>query len=326
MSFINGLKNIFKKPIFAIIVVIFIIEWILILLAATFIPYTNFIDFLIVCVGYLGGFTLILLIFSFFSPLEKMSKYVILIALIITIPFLLIFTGFVSIFYAILLISNQFLTAFFYFKLCMDYSTKLDDWLYTKKKSRIFTRIIEFVLFGILVGWILRILMLIFQAISVYIFNIFLVLLIVDIILAIFVIVRLIFTKKFSAYITLFFLLALFYVIYIIIDAFAGELLSDPSSISWYSFIIDLALFLYMIGSIYDKVDYLKERFNLRADTIGLFVILMKLTVQAINLPTITVILPPLLKEIGLLIIFVIITLIFGIYSIFVHKEGKTKK
>lgn len=71
MSFINGLKNIFKKPIFAIIVVIFIIEWILILLAATFIPYTNFIDFLIVCVGYLGGFTLILLIFSFFLTSGK---------------------------------------------------------------------------------------------------------------------------------------------------------------------------------------------------------------------------------------------------------------
>ena len=329
MSFIDGLKNMFKETTLAIIMVVFIIDWILILLAATLIPDISFVSFLFLFIGFLVGFTLILFIISIFLPIEKMSKYVIIIALIITLPFLLIFNGFVTTFYGFLIIANQFLTAFFAFKLCMDYSTKVDDWLYNKKDSRKYTRVIEFFLFGFLSWWILRLQLILYQAIDAIVYYIFLIIFIINVVLMAFVIIRLIITKKFSAYITLFFILTLFYALYMIIDIWV-ELFFPGSSIEWYTFFVDIGLFLYIIGSIYDKVDFIEDKLKvIRADTIALFVIMMKLFVQVLSiaegLPWYTS--PPdIQKEIGILVIFIGFTLLFGIYSIFVHKEGKTEK
>ncbi len=110
----------------------------------------------------------------------------------------------------------------------------------------------------------------------------------------------------------------------------ASLIFSGNSGYSIFSFFIDLLLFIYIIGSIFDRVDYIKEKIKIfRVGTIALFVILMKLIVQ-IN--KIILSLLPLSPELALLIIFqvqvllyffIIFTLFVGIYTIFTHKEGK---
>ncbi len=328
MSFIDGLKNLFKKPILAIIVILFIIGWAFILVGLTFFPLGSLDDFILGLVGILVGFTLVLCIFSLFVKIEEMKIYLIIIAAVITIPFLFIFRDFIlNYFYVFCLIVNQLLTAFFAFRLCMNYSTKLDDWLYTKKESRKYTRVIEFIGFGAITWWLLRIAMLFWQLMNVVIFYIFLVLLVINIILMFFVVIRYLFTKKFSAYITLFFILIFFYMSYFIIDMLAGVIFADPSDIARTSFAIDLALFFYIIGSMYEKIDYIHDKFKyFKVDTVALFIIIMKLIVQVTKLPNVTIILAPLLQEIGVLIIFIAFTLLFGIGYIWVHKEGKKLK
>jgi len=114
---------------------------------------------------------------------------------------------------------------------------------------------------------------------------------------------------------------------YFIIDMLAGVIFADPSDIAWTSFVIDLALFFYIIGSMYEKVDYIHDKFKyFKVDTVALFVIVMKLIVQVTKLPNVTIILAPLLQEIGVLIIFIAFTLLFGIGYIWVHEEGKKLK
>ena len=79
-------------------------------------------------------------------------------------------------------------------------------------------------------------------------------------------------------------------------------------------------------------VDYIKDKLKIfRADTIALFIILMKLIVQIINI-RIDIFPPPPLELLGILIIqarilwvfFMIFTILIGVYTIFKHKEGKT--
>jgi len=335
MSFINGLKVFFKKPIYIIILVLFVATWFLILFGYTFIPGRGYVLFLYVFVGILAGFNTLLFVISFFKPIEKMSYIIIVIIFLISIPTIVKFKEILSLFYTFCLIANQILTAFFAFKLCMDSSTKLDDYFYIQERSRNFTRPIEFIIFGFIalftfiITWNIlgRLTPIAAQRSA----NIFRIIFWVDVILIIIVISRVIITKKFAAYITLFFILTFFYILYIIIDTIAEFLFPDTVSFAWYFFIIDLSFFIYIIGSIFDKVEYLEQKFKIfGAETISLFVILMKLIAQFYKIiPDISdIAVPPnylLWQQIFLLVIFLCCILIFGVHSIIVHKEGKNE-
>ena len=159
--------------------------------------------------------------------------------------------------------------------------------------------------------------------------NIFRIIFWVDFILIIIVLMRVLITKRLAAYVTLFFILTFFYILYIFIDIIAGILFPDTLSFAWYFFIIDLFLFIYIIGSIFDKVEYLEEKFKiLKAETISLLVILLKLFSQFFkiipDIPGIKVNPTYLLwLQLVLLWLFIIFILIFGIHSIVMHKEGE---
>lgn len=335
MSFINGLKIFFKRPLYVLIISLFILSWFLILLTlilrpligfATFLSY--FVTFLSGFVAILVGFNLLLFVISIFKPIIKLKYYVIFGIFLISIPLVFIFDDFLSVIYIFCIIANQLFLAFFAFKLCMDTSTKVDDFLYKNEKNRIFKRIFEFILFGIiampifLISW--NILIRIVPFIALVSVNTFRLMFWVDIILIVIVILRVLITKKFAAYITLFFLLTFFYVLYIVIDTIIELLSIDASSWSITSFIIDLCLFLYLIGSIFDKVEYLEQKLKIiKVETISLFVILMKIVAQ---ITEVTIDVPPLVilrQQYYYLFIFLIFTFVFGLYSIFAHKEGK---
>jgi len=209
----------------------------------------------------------------------------------------------------------------------MDSSTKVDDKLYENKKYNNYTRIFEFICFGLLTGLIFiftwNVLKNHFRLAARNSANIFQIIFWINVILIIIVIMRLVVIRKFAAYITLFFVLTFFYILYIIIDLIAGVLFPSDKTYAWYSFIIDLLLFIFIIGSIFDKVGYLEEKLKfIRAGTISLFIILIKLVAQLTKVfPNINI---PLVEkqEVFILIIFIIFTLFFGIHSIIVHKEG----
>jgi hypothetical protein len=282
--------------------------------------------------GVLAGFTFILFIISFIRPIEKIGIIIILIAVVLTIPVIWIFSWIIgfNIFFVFSFFANAIITAFFAFKFCMDTSTKVDNYLYKKKRSRIFTRIIEFVIFALL-NWLLTSLLVRFFGfpnIARAFFNLFL----IGLILIGIVLIRLILTKKLAAYISFFNILTSFYVIYLIVDLLAEFIFYDSSGYDILSFCIDFLLFIYIIGSIYDRVDYIQEKLKIfRVDTIALFIILMKLLVQITKimqelwLPYIpAIILQQIITQVQWLwIFFALFTLIVGIYTIFKHKEGK---
>ena len=124
-------------------------------------------------------------------------------------------------------------------------------------------------------------------------------------------------------------LLAFFYTVYRVFDIYATLILSDENAYKITSFVIDLIIFLYIIGSIFDRVDYLKEKLRvIRADTIALFVILIKLIVQVLkilpNIPGVDV--PPSPRQDFIILsIFLIFTLIIGGYTIFRNKMKQIK-
>jgi hypothetical protein len=213
----------------------------------------------------------------------------------------------------------------------MDSSTKFDDILYKNEKYNKYTRAIEFVCFGILTGLIFiftwNILGNQFPVAARNSADIFRIIFWINVILTIIVITRLIVIKKFAAYVTLFFILAFFYILYIIIDLIAEVIFPDTIGFKWSSFLIDLVLFIFIIGSIFDKVEYLEKKLKyLKAETLSLFVILIKLVAQFTivfpNFPGLDV---PLIDrlDVFILIIFIFFTLFFGIHSIIIHKEGK---
>jgi len=339
MGFISGLKGVFKQPVYLFIIISFIAIWILILIRE-YLVITELISlFTIIFGGGLILFNIMLFIISFFKPINKMGKLLVIISFIIAIIIAIIFTEEIflptfQVFFLISLNVNLFFTAFFAFKLCMDSSTKVDDYLYSKEKSRKILRVIEFIVFGFLNWWFLRATWLLFRnnfdLLAQFTALIFRIILWVDIILIVVVIIRLIFTKKLAAYITMFFLLTFFYVLYLIFDFLYGVFFSlesgDPFYISL-SFMIDLVLFLYIIGIIYDRTAYLQKRLKIfNIDTIALFLILMKLYVQfskIVSRPGLEAIY--ILQELAVLIFFMLFTLIFGIHSIFAHKPGKNK-
>ena len=339
MSFISGLKGIFKRPIYIIIVFSFITIWIGILLEREMFHNPFLSNLLIFFGALLIGFNIILLLFSFFKPFEEIKKVYYIIALILALLIALFFRESIflptfTLFYLISINVNLFFTAFFAFKVCMDSSAKVDDYLYRKKKIGKILRVFEFIIFGI-AFWFMGVFFVGFFTRTITPFtqiaiNILRIIQWTNLFLLIIVILRLIITKKFAAYITLFFLLAFFYVIYIIFDFLFGKLYGTESTVPLYvigSFFVDLILFFYIIGSIYDKVDFLKNRLKLfRADTIAIFLIIMKLYVQVSKIFDRADINDFLLfQEAGLFFIFIFFTLLFGIYTIFTHKH-KNKK
>ena len=328
MSFINGLKEFFRKPLYILIFISFIISWFLILFGHIFTAIPQYYQFLFIFIGILVGFNFLLLVISLFKPIEKLHYIIIIIVFVISIPTIIIFRGFLLLFATVCLIANQLLTAFFAFKLCMDSSTKFDNMLYENKKYNNYTRIFEFIGFGLLTGLIfiftLNILSNHFRLAARNSANIFRIIFWINVILIIIVITRLVVIKKFAAYITLFFVLAFFYILYIIIDLIAEVLFPGDRTYVWYSFLIDLLLFIFIIGSIFDKVGYLEKKLKfIRAETISLFIILIKLVAQLTKIfPNLDI---PLVErqDVFILIIFIIFTLLFGIHSIIAHKEGK---
>lgn len=332
MSFLTGLKDLFKKPLYLVIIIAFIISWFLILFGYLFIPYKGYNRIVAMFIAILAGFIFFLLIISLFKPIDELNLIIIVIVFIVSLPILLIFRFVLGPFYRFCLIANQVLTALFAFKLCMDSSTKVDDYLHKKKKFNKISRTLEFILFGILTFITILLIGRILANFNVRVVrfsaNVFRIMFWVDLILISVVIIRLIFIKKFSAYITLFFLLTFLYILYIIVDLIAEFIFPDAETTTWYFFLIDLGLFLYIIGSIFDKIDYLKDKFKIiRADTISIFIILMKLITQVIKLPGYEELLSTeevISLQIFLLIIFILFTLLFGIHSIFAHKEDET--
>ncbi len=340
MRFISGLKGIFKRPIYLLIIFSFIIIWVGILLEREFIHNIVLSNTLIFLGSILIGFNIFLFIFSFFKPFDKIKKIYLVVAFILAFIIAIFFRESIflptfTLFYLISINVNLFFTAFFAFKMCMDTSIKCDDYLYKRKKAGKVLRTLAFILFGIF-NWLVMIFFVGFITKNLTLFtqvaaNILRIILWTNLFLMVIVFLRLLITKKFAAYITFFFLLAFFYVIYIILDFFFGKLYSSESELPFYvliSFLIDLLLFFYIIGSIYDRVDYLEDKLKVfRADTIAIFLIIMKLYVQVSKIfdkADIEHFL--ILQEAGIFIIFMFFNLIFGIYFIFAHKPNSNKK
>jgi hypothetical protein len=217
----------------------------------------------------------------------------------------------------------------------MDSSTKIDDYLYKYEKSRIITRIIEFCLFGFLNWWIIRITVGFFSltptALKLVVIVMLWIMFWINVCLLGIALFRLLITKKFSAYITLFFLLSLFYALYILFDYLYGTYFSTESGDPIYvitSFIIDMLLFLYILGTVYSRVDYIKSKLKfLKVETIALFLIIMKIYVQVSKIaPKVVAVEMQILQAGGLFVIFVFFNLLFGIHSIITHKNKEKKK
>ena len=329
LSFINGLKQILKKPLYIIILGLFIISWILVMFGYTFKFIRVFYNFIFIFYGLLVGFTFLLFVLSFFLSIEKLKYYILIAIFISSIPLIMIFKWFFNLSYFFFLIANQAFTAFFAFKLCMDSSTKVDNLLYKRVESRKVTRPLEFVFLGCLAFLFFIFTWNIFSRLAPIAAyrsaNIFRIIFWVDLALIIIVLIRLVITKKLAAYISLFFILTFFYVLYIIIDIIAAFIFLDTLTYAWYFFVIDFALFFYIIGSIFDKVEYLEQKLKiLKAETLSFFVIVMKLIAQFFriipNIPGVFV--PPtylLWTQTLLLFIFLGCILFFGIHSIFLH-------
>ncbi|MFW9864661.1 MAG: hypothetical protein ACFFEN_01055 [Candidatus Thorarchaeota archaeon] len=295
-----------------------------------------FYNFIFIFYGLLVGFTFLLFVLSFFLSIEKLKYYYIITIFMISIPIVMIFKGFFNLSYFFFLIVNQAFTGFFAFKLCMDSSTKSDNFLYKRINSRKFTRPLEFVFLGCLAFLFFIFTWNIFSRLAPIAAqrsaNIFRIIFWVDLVLIIIVIIRLVITKKLAAYISLFFILTFFYVLYILIDIMAAFLFPDTLSYAWYFFAIDFALFFYIIGSIFDKVEYIEQKLKIiKPETISFFVILMKLIAQFFkiipNIPGVEVSPTYLLwTQTLLLFIFLGCILLFGIHSIFFHKERIDEK
>jgi hypothetical protein len=331
MRFISGLKELSKKKLLLIIVILFSISWLLFIIMFDIIENLTFSGYFLYFLGFLAGFTFIIFIISFVTPVERMGIIIIIITAALTIPIIWFFSGIIGIFFSFSFYANIIITAFFAYKFCMDTSIKVDNFLYKNKKTRVFTRVLEFVAFFILNWWLTSLIAKFFgfQPIIRVFFNLFL----IGLILLVIGLIRLLFTKKLAAYVSFFNLLTFFYVIYLVFDLLAEFIFFDTSGYDIFSFCIDFLLFIYIIGSIYDRVDYIKEKLKIfRVDTIALFVILMKLIVQIIRIiqELILPLVPPseillqIIREVQILwIFFAIFILLIGAYTIFKHKEGE---
>ena len=334
MKFISGLKGVFKKPLYVFIISVFTLTWILIIVNSY---YSSVILGLSVLI--LGGsllyFAMILFLISFIKPIGQLNKWFLFIIYVITIFLTFILNRLVffitsELFFIIPLTINQFFTAFFAFKICMNSSTKVDDYLYKKKKSRILTRLIEFSFFFLLNLWFSIITLRFFSntptPLFLVVIRILQILFWVNVSLMVIVFLRLIVTKKFSAYISLFFLLTLIYALYILFDYLYGAFFSSASVDPTYvliSFIVDWFLFIYILGIVFYRAGYIQTKLKfLKVDTVALFLIIMKIYVQVSKIvPKIVADDMQILQAGGLFIIFVFFNLLFGVYSILAHKQ-----
>ena len=91
------------------------------------------------------------------------------------------------------------------------------------------------------------------------------------------------------------------------------------------SFFVDLFMFLYILGTVYSKIDYIQTKLKiLKVETITLFLIIMKIYVQVSKIvPKNVAEGMQILQAGGLFAIFVFFNLLFGIHSIIVHKHKK---
>ena len=339
MGFIAGLKGVFKKPLYIFIISSFTLTWILII-SHNYLSGALLGLSILIFGGSLLFFVLIIFIVSFIKQINEMKWwfFVIIYVFSIILSFILYPTNLFptsDLFFIIPLTINQFFTAFFAFKICMDSATKIDDYLYKKEKSRIVTRIVEFCVFCFLNLWFIRLTLNLFihtpPALFFFVTRMLVIMFWINVVLLAIVLIRLIVTKKFSAYISLFFLLTLFYALYILIDYLFGAFFSSESGDPFYvviSFFVDLFLFLYILGTVYDRVDYIQTKLKfLKVDTIALFLIIMKIDVQVSKITPKNVTEEiQILQAGGLLIIFVFFNLLLGIHSIFAHKHKKKKK
>ncbi|TXT61750.1 MAG: membrane protein of unknown function [Promethearchaeota archaeon] len=344
MGFISGVKDLIKKPRFLLLILFFIILWILVLLGRIVFTIVIFKIAVVEITQVFIGFMIFLLIASFFRPLDEVNWKIIGFLLIVVMIFHFLifrrfFSLFVSVFFNFSLIANIAITAFFAFKICLDISIRVDESLFEKEYNKL-TRTLEFIVFGV-INWGIyfltrRFLVSQFPKSAQILFIIQW----VNIILTAFVIVRLLLLQKLSAFITLFLSLASFYVIFLVFDRIAESLFTDTRAFFILSFIIDILLFIFIIGSLFDRVEYLQEKLKiLKADTIALFIILMKSIVQLTyllkNIPGIPYEFTPFEQELLLLPVFIGVTILFGLYSIFAYnpnnspqidKKGKNKK
>jgi len=336
MRFINGLKSLSQKKLLLVILILFITSWVLILLGTTIIDIFGFVFIVRTFALVLTGFTFIIMMISFFIPIDKMGSTLLIITGLLTIPVMFLFFAFTGeLLYQICRFANILFIAFFAYKWCMDNSKKFDNYLY-KKNSKTFLRILEFSIFIALSMFILFITIRVFRILSVTIppmeiaANIFRVIFLIDVILLLFVLLRLILVQKLSAYIPLFEFFTYFYVLYVVIDLFAEVIFAGAgvNSYEYISFAIDLIMFIYIVGSIFARVDYIKDTIKIfRVDTIALFVILVKMLVK-LNEIMLDVTLPSdlafqIAQAIIVLFYFGFFALFSGIYSIIRHKEGK---
>jgi len=339
LKFISGLKGIFKTPIYIFIISAFTLVWILILVNSF---YSSVIFGLVVLVfgGSILYYAIILFLISFIKPIGELKKWLLFVIYVITIlsTFVLnrlVFFVISEFFFIVLLTINQFFTAFFAFKFCMDSSIEVDNYLYKKEKSRILTRLIEFFVFYLLNLWFSLMILKFFSTtptiLLLVVIRILQILFWVNMSLIVIVILRLIVTKKFSAFIALFFLLTLFYTLYILIDYLYGTFFSSTSVDPTYvliSFVLDWFLFLYILGTVYSKAGFIQTKLKfLKLDTIALFLIIMKIYVQVSKIvPKIVAVDMQILQAGGLFVIFVFFNLLFGIYSILTHNRKKKNK
>ena len=339
MKFISGLKGVFKKPLYVFIISAFTLTWILIIVNSYYSSVFLGLSVLIFG-GSLLYFAMILFLISFIKPINQLKTWFVFIIYLMSILSTFILNRIVffitsELFFIIPLTINQFFTAYFAFKICMDSSTKVDDSLYNKKKSRIIIRLIEFCVFLLLNLWVSRITLIFFSntptPLFIVVFRMLQVMFWVNVGLMVIVFIRLLVTKKFSAYISLFFLLTLFYALYILVDYLYGAFFSSGSGDPTYvliSFFVDWFLFLYILGTVYSKIDYIQTKLKfLKVDTIALFLIIMKIYVQVSKIvPKIVAEEMQILQAGGLFAIFVFFNLLFGLHSILVHKQKKEKK
>ncbi len=334
MSFFHGLKKLFKKPLLTIILILFVVMWFLVVLGMTLIQNLHFVYIISIFSGFLAGFIFVLLIFSLFTTIDKMGAKTIIVALILTIPILLVLNVVIIFFYLFCFFSSLFLIALFTYRWCIKNSIEFDNFLYKHKNSRKITRPIAFFTFLGITFLMVFITIVFFRDNLGLILaaNIFFVVIAIDLILLIFVFLRLLLVQKLSAYISLFFLLYYIYVLYVIIDVLGvfDGVINPNVGYEFISFLIDLIMFIYIIGTIFDKIDYIKEKLHvIKADTIALFLMLMKILVKIIEIGVqLNLISLPgfeLFKAIIILINLSFFTLFFGLYSIIFHKEGKKK-
>ncbi len=317
MRFYSGLKKLLSERLYVFIIGYFVVGWFLVIVGTTFFQFKEFFMIVQILIGMLFGFSFLLLIISILkSPHE--IKYTYLIVLFIAgIPFMLIFEGITSIFYYFSYYANIVLTAFFAFKICMDSAVKVDDYLRKAGSIHTVLRGIEFIVF-IFLNWIIfRLTLSLFKKVGVIpnlVSLVFSILFWINIVFLICVVIRLAVTKEFASYSALFLVLIFIYMLYITIDFYAEIIFPNTTGYTYISFLVDLLLFLYILGSIFGRVDFLKDKMSfLKVDTIALFIIMMKLIVQANQLTTTSI---SYQDELGILSIFIIFIMLFGIYKI----------